>query len=198
MNSKLKPSHLASGVAVLVVLVPIVALTQVDLGRDPGPVMRIKLSEPKPFAPEEAMVSPVGQHTDEVVRGLTAEEPGVIEGAEAPGLSSVSSLSRSRQDSRAAPRRISSSSQSGAPDEAQRTEVSPLVPTMRSDEYEPVATPRPRPSEIIRRVEPLPMVTPVSPVQRTSEDLQNEEQASREDVSPTAAAREALRDVRPR
>ena len=200
MNSKLKPSHLAGGVAVLVVLIPIVALTQIDLGRDPGPVIRIKLSDPQPYVPEEAMVSPVN--------GSVEAGDNAIEGASVAGRSSDSAAPASRAEPRAAPRRSSSPRPSGVVDQAPRSELPRPESTAASEGREPGAVPRmvspvrvaprPRPPEVVRRVDASPAVTPVSSAQRPAEDVQDEEQASGEDVSPTEAAREALRDVRPR
>lgn len=202
MNSKLKPSHLAGGVAVLVVLIPVVALTQIDLGRDPGPVIRIKLSDPQPYVPEEAMVSPVNGSVEVGDDAVEGEDATSIEGASIAGRPSDSAVPASRSEPRAAPR------PSGGVDEAPRSELPRPESTAASERREPEAVPRmvspvrvaprPRPSEVVRRVDVSPAVTSVSPAQRPAEDVQDEEQASGEDVSPTEAAREALRDVRPR
>lgn len=208
MKSKLKPSHLAGGVAVIMMLIPIVALTQIDFGRNAGPVIRIKLSDPQPYVPEEAMVSPVSGSVESDDNAIELEDGATIEGASVAGRSSDSAAPASRAEPRAGPRRSSSPRPSGGVDEAPRSELPRPESTAASEGRESRAVPRmvspvriaprPRPSEVVRRVDVSPAAMPVSPAQRPAEDVQDEEQASGEDVSPTEAAREALRDVRPR
>ena len=208
MNSKIRPSHLAGGVAFLVALVPVVALMQIDFGPDPGPVIRIKLSDPVPYVPEEAMVSPVSGEAAEGGDGSGLEGSSLAEGASASGRPAASPASTPTPNSGPEARRTSSSRRPVEADQAASAEPPRPEPMTRGGEREPVTVPRmvspvrvaprPAPSEVVRRVDVSPSVTSVSPAQRPREDVQDEEQASGEDVSPTEAAREALRDVRPR
>ena len=208
MNSKLKPSHLAGGVAVVMMLIPIVALTQIDFGRNPGPVIRIKLSDPQPYVPGEAMVSPGSGSVDLGENEMEGEDVPTIEGASVTAGPSNSSVSAVRAEPRPTPRQESSSRSSGGTNGTPISELSRSEPKTANEEREtetlprmvsPVrVTPRPSPSQAARRVDVSPGAAPVSSAQRPTEDVQGEEQVSSEDVSPTEAAREALRDVRPR
>lgn len=191
-------------IAVVAVLgLAAVAATWALMLRDrPGPVIRIELPSPR----EEAfpvMVSPVAYPDDEGNGSAGSEE----EGPTAPVRSSATSdpgadrsvSSPSPVIRRPPPGRVSSG-------EGTRDRVEPVAVTQeRGDSVAPLRVTRPSPAplppEPVRvRAEDREGVTPVdvAPVPRSPPVPATAEREDDAGVSDTEAAREALRDVRPR
>ena len=201
MKSRLKPTHLAIGVAAIVVAVPLVALSILDLSPERGPVVRIRLADPKPYVGPSTQVLTAPEIADE------DETPEPVEMVYPVGMPRAPSRPEGRDRERSSAERspsgrstgsgsVSSGSPVGQADlprpDPERTAIS-ITPRPAG----PVRAPVPVEQEATRAVRPAnPSV--VARATQSSSESATPEQEEKDSVSDIEAAREALRDIRPR
>tara|TARA_B100000378_G_scaffold190751_1_gene155066 strand:+ start:298 stop:903 length:606 start_codon:yes stop_codon:yes gene_type:complete len=201
LKSRLKPTHLAIGVAAIVVAVPLVALSILDLSPERGPVVRIRLADPKPYVSPSTQVLTAPEIADE------DETPEPVEMVYPVGTTRGPSRPEGRDRERSSAERspsgrstgsgsVSSGSPVGQADlprpDPERTAIS-ITPRPAG----PVRVPVPVEQEATRAVRPAnPSV--VARATQSSSESATPEQEEKDSVSDIEAAREALRDIRPR
>lgn len=203
MKSRLKPTHLAIGVAAIVVAVPLVALSILDLSPERGPVVRIRLADPKPYVGPSTQVLPAPEIADE------DDTPEPVEMVYPVGTPRAPSRSedRDRGRGRASAERSSSRGSTGS------GSVSSVAPEAQADLLRPdpegtAISITPRPAGPVRMPVPVEQETtravrPATPsvvarATQSSSESATTEQEEKDSVSDIEAAREALRDIRPR
>ena len=210
MRSKLKPSHLAIGVVAVVVAVPLIALTQLGIGDNHGPVIRIKLPETQIHAPPEETDSPVFvspvQNSPAVSGDPEADavdSPGV---APAPRLVAPKSAPPAQSPQTAGRAPVSRAQDTAPPVPSAVPRAPAVIQAEREAQRTPAASPpvtasAPRPAPpapVTRPARDVPALQTVSEPPRAVANRSETERDNDGAVSDTEAAREALRDVRPR
>jgi len=207
LKSRLKPTHLAAGVAAVIVVVPLVALSFVDLSPGGGPVLRVRLADPVPYEdPGDGTTTDLVQKDDEQTPG---EGPGEIRMVYPVEVGSTASRSdepaERRQVSPASGRSSTSEDVSTGesravrpdPEDAPATVANGSPPVSPSPSTRPSATTARSQPQVVRAPPPV-APPPVASTTRPTPDPTQAEQEKGESVSDIEAAREALRDIRPR
>jgi len=201
LKSRLKPTHLAIGVAAIVVAVPLVALSILDLSPERGPVVRIRLADPKPYVGPSTEVLPAPEVAGEDVTPEPVEMVYPVGTPRAPSRSEGRDRDGASAERPPSGRSTGSGGASSVAPEAQadllrpdpeRTAIS-ITPRPAG----PVRVPVPVEQETTRAVRPAnPSV--VARATQSSSESATPEQEEKDSVSDIEAAREALRDIRPR